>query len=149
MNRGSFFGSRIFDCSGAPGPWSEFRAERFPQEACGVCFRPGGACNGVPPGGIGTGAVDWNPDGRLGRTTMGNSFPPPREQDALELAENIMHHPVIRRGRVCHPPGEIGPVSGTPARGTGFHRMMVPRFLPLALDDIPLGPGTDMEGGTR
>jgi len=90
MKRGAFPGSRIFDCAGAPGAWAEFPAEGF-RRACGVRFRPGGVSSGVPLGGIGTGAVDWNPDGTLGRTTMFNSFTPPRGQDLpvffLETAE--------------------------------------------------------------
>ena len=89
--RGAFPGLRIFDCSGPAGEWGEFDAEGFDRRACGVRFRPGGAISGVPLGGIGTGAIDWNLDGTLGRTTMFNSFTPPREQDVpvffLETAE--------------------------------------------------------------
>lgn len=74
-----FHGPRIFDCEIPLREWSEFSAEGQPL-ASGVVFAPGDASSGVPLGGIGTGATDWNLDGTLGRTTIFNSFTPPREQ---------------------------------------------------------------------
>lgn len=86
----AFPGPRLFDCSLPLRKWAAFSAEGVP-EAAGVIFEPGDAVSGVPLGGIGTGATDWNLDGGLGRTTIFNSFTPPREQSVpvffLETAE--------------------------------------------------------------
>ena len=59
--------------------WSEFRAEGFSRPVCGVVFRAGQAVCGLPLGGIGTGCIDLNTDGTLGRCSVFNSFAPPRE----------------------------------------------------------------------
>lgn len=65
--------------------WQQFPADGFSQ-ACGVIFRPGQAVCGLPLGGIGTGCTDLNTDGTLGRTSIFNSFTPPREQKIPFLA---------------------------------------------------------------
>ena len=68
--------------------WAEFRAEGFLNPVCGVIYRAGQAVCGLPLGGIGTGCMDLNTDGTLGRCSIFNSFAPPRElqQSFLALA---------------------------------------------------------------
>ena len=66
--------------------WREFPASGFEEPACGVIFAPGDASCGLPLGGIGTGCVDLNPDGTLGRCSIFNSFVPPRELDQPFMA---------------------------------------------------------------
>jgi uncharacterized protein (DUF608 family) len=63
-----------------PGPeWVEFEAEGFSRPVTGVIYRDGEAVHGMPLGAIGTGYVNLDTDGTLGRCTLFNSFVPPRE----------------------------------------------------------------------
>lgn len=57
---------------------SEFAADGFTAPVCGIVFEGGQARTGVPLGGIGAGWLDLNTDGLLGRTSIFNSFAPPR-----------------------------------------------------------------------
>src|SRR5580765_6118390 len=68
--------------------WAEFGAKGFLRPVCGVIYRAGQAVCGLPLGGIGTGCMDLNTDGTLGRCSIFNSFAPPRElnQPFLGLA---------------------------------------------------------------
>lgn len=66
--------------------WLEFPTHDFPQPVAGIIFGAGDVSCGVPLGGLGTGCVDLNPDGLLGRCSLFNSFAPPRELDFPLLA---------------------------------------------------------------
>ena len=66
--------------------WAEFAAEGFSIPVCGVIYHAGQAVCGLPLGGIGTGCLDLNTDGTLGRCSVFNSFVPPRELNAPFLA---------------------------------------------------------------
>jgi len=59
--------------------WQQFRAEGFAEDVCGIVFRRDEATRGMPLGGIGTGCLDLNCDGKLGLCSIFNSFVPPRE----------------------------------------------------------------------
>jgi uncharacterized protein (DUF608 family) len=69
-----------------PLQWQSFRAKGFSRSVCGVVYSAGQAACGAPLGGIGTGCLDLNTDGRLGRCSAFNSFVPPRELDEPFLA---------------------------------------------------------------
>jgi uncharacterized protein (DUF608 family) len=68
----------IFPDTVPPGEWDEFAADGFTAPVSGVVFEGGQPRTGVPLGGIGTGWIDLNTDGLLGRTSIFNSFAPPR-----------------------------------------------------------------------
>ncbi len=59
--------------------WVEFSAQGYSQPAFGVVYRGGQVHFGVPLGGVGTGWVDLNSDGTLGRFSIFNThrFPKP------------------------------------------------------------------------
>jgi len=59
--------------------WSEFTARGFGSPVSGMIIHEGGAQPGVPLGGIGTGCVDIKRNGHLGRSSIFNSFAPPRD----------------------------------------------------------------------
>lgn len=59
--------------------FTEFDAEGFSSKVTGVIHRGGRAIGGVPLGGLGTGYVDLNTDGRLGKCTIFNNWPSPRD----------------------------------------------------------------------
>lgn len=69
----------IFPENVPQGEWTEFLAEGFAKPVCGIVFRDEQVTAGVPLGGIGTGCVDLNGNGCLGRASLFNSFAPPRE----------------------------------------------------------------------
>lgn len=73
--------------------WLEFRAAGFPREVSGVVFRAGQASCGVPLGGVGTGCMDLDTDGTLGRCSIFNTFVPHHVLAAPFLA-------LANRGRV-------------------------------------------------
>ena len=73
--------------------WLEFRAAGFAREVSGVVFRGGQASCCVPLGGLGTGCIDLNTDGTLGRCSIFNTFVPHRELSAPFLA-------LVNRGQV-------------------------------------------------
>jgi uncharacterized protein (DUF608 family) len=66
--------------------WLEFPAEGYPESVPGVIFRAGQASCGVPLGGIGTGCIDLDTEGTLGRCSIFNSFVPPRVLDTPFVA---------------------------------------------------------------
>jgi uncharacterized protein (DUF608 family) len=68
----------IFPDSVPTDQWTEFSADGFADRVSGIVFEAGQPRTGVPLGGIGTGWVDLNTDGLLGRTSIFNSFAPPR-----------------------------------------------------------------------
>lgn len=57
----------------------EFAASGFPRGAVGVVYDAATVKQGVPLGGIGTGYLDFNPDGTLGLCSIFNQFVPPRK----------------------------------------------------------------------
>jgi uncharacterized protein (DUF608 family) len=59
--------------------WLEFSARGFPMAVPGIIFNPADTSCGIPLGGLGTGCMDLNTDGLLGRCSIFNSFAPPRE----------------------------------------------------------------------
>jgi uncharacterized protein (DUF608 family) len=59
--------------------WAQFTAEGFSKPVSGVVFCDEEVVPGVPLGGIGTGCIDLNSNGCLGRCSIFNSFAPPRE----------------------------------------------------------------------
>jgi uncharacterized protein (DUF608 family) len=59
--------------------WIEFAADGFDSPASGMVFHEGGSQPGVPLGGIGTGCVDVKRNGHFGRSSLFNSFAPPRD----------------------------------------------------------------------
>lgn len=68
----------VFPDTVPAGQWTEFAADGFTAPVSGVVFEGGEPQTGIPLGGIGTGWVDLNTDGLLGRTSIFNSFAPPR-----------------------------------------------------------------------
>lgn len=81
--------SRLFDVDAEPLAWREFAAEGFSRPVCGVIYRAGEAVCGLPLGGMGTGCIDLNTDGLLGRASIFNSFIPQRELNAPFLAVSV------------------------------------------------------------
>ena len=69
--------------------WTEFAGPAFTVPVAGIIFENGVCPTGVPLGGIGTGFLDLNPDGRWGRGSIYNSFAPPREFYAPWLSVDI------------------------------------------------------------
>ncbi len=66
--------------------WLEFPAEGFSSPVCGIIHRAGESLCGIPLGGIGTGCMDLNTEGTLGRASIFNTFVPPREINQPFLA---------------------------------------------------------------
>jgi uncharacterized protein (DUF608 family) len=84
---------RLFDVGAVGLKWSEFKAEGFHHPVPGIIYRAGGSACGLPLGGIGTGCVDLDTDGTLGRCSIFNSFVPPRALNTpflgLALGEEV------------------------------------------------------------
>ena len=57
----------------------ELGAPGFPRKAVGVVYDAASVKQGVPLGGIGTGYVDFNPDGTLGLCSIFNRLAPPQK----------------------------------------------------------------------
>lgn len=71
--------NRLFDAN-PDTDWATFAADGFDAPVAGRRVSPSsGTCCGVPLGGLGTGALDIQPDGTLGFSTL---FPAERRQDA-------------------------------------------------------------------
>jgi uncharacterized protein (DUF608 family) len=81
--------SRLFTTDVGPLGWREFSANGFSRPVCGVVYRAGESVCGLPLGGLGTGCIDLNTDGLLGRASIFNSFTPPREIDQPFLAVSV------------------------------------------------------------
>jgi uncharacterized protein (DUF608 family) len=81
--------SRLFTIDAEPPKWREFPADGFSRPVCGVVYRAGESVCGLPLGGLGTGCVDLNTDGLLGRASIFNSFTPPRELNLPFLALKV------------------------------------------------------------
>ncbi|MHB9037977.1 MAG: GH116 family glycosyl hydrolase [Armatimonadota bacterium] len=79
-------GSRLFSSDLDELKWLEFPADGFSKPVCGVVYRAGQSTCGVPLGGIGTGCIDLDTDATLGRSSIFNSFAPPRELNMPFLA---------------------------------------------------------------
>lgn len=69
--------------------WSTFTAEGFKSPVAGVIFRTGQSTCGVPLGGIGTGCIDLDTDGSLGRCSIFNTFVPHRTLGLPFLALSV------------------------------------------------------------
>ncbi len=82
----------LFDVAAPRKQWREFTAAGFSRPVPGIIFDPAGARCGIPLGGLGTGCVDLNTDGRLGRSSLFNSFAPPRELNFSFLALTVANH---------------------------------------------------------
>lgn len=61
--------------------WIEFEANGFSSPVSGVVYEAGQSSCGLPLGGIGTGCMDLDTDGTLGRCSIFNSVAPPRVLD--------------------------------------------------------------------
>lgn len=59
--------------------WSQFLADGFDLPVSGIVFDRGNGQPGMPLGGIGTGCIDVKRNGHLGRSSIFNSFAPPRD----------------------------------------------------------------------
>jgi len=77
---------RIFPIDLPEVQWNEFSAEGFSAPVAGVMYRAGQSSCGIPLGGVGTGCVDLDTDGTLGRCSIFNSFVPHRVLAAPFLA---------------------------------------------------------------
>jgi non-lysosomal glucosylceramidase len=64
----------------------EFSADGFTHPVAGVVYRGGRAVEGMPLGGLGTGYISLNTDGTLGKCTIFNTWPKPRELNSPFLA---------------------------------------------------------------
>jgi len=64
----------------------EFSADGFTHPVVGVVYQGGKAVGGVPLGGLGTGYIDLNTDGTLGKCTIFNSWPKPQDLNLPFLA---------------------------------------------------------------
>jgi len=78
--------ARLFPIELEELQWLRFAADGFSRPVCGIVYRAGQSVCGLPLGGLGTGCVDLNTEGTLGRATIFNSFTPPREINAPFLA---------------------------------------------------------------
>jgi uncharacterized protein (DUF608 family) len=85
-------GGRLFPAGLPHLEWLEFAAEGYPHNVPGVIFAADQASSGVPLGGIGTGCIDLNTDGTFGRSSIFNSFVPPRVLDLPFAALNAGDH---------------------------------------------------------
>lgn len=85
--------SELFPSDLPTGQWQEFSAAGFALPVCGVVFNAGETSCGLPLGGIGTGCLDLNTDGTLGRCSIFNTFVPHRELNrpflALAVGEQV------------------------------------------------------------
>lgn len=81
--------TRLFSIDTEPLAWREFSADGFCRPVCGVVYRAGESVCGLPLGGLGTGCIDLNTDGLLGRASIFNSFTPPRDLNVPFLAVNV------------------------------------------------------------
>lgn len=70
--------SKLFSADIAELQWLEFEADGFGKPVCGIVYRAGESTCGLPLGGIGTGCMDLDTDGTFGRSSVFNSFTPPR-----------------------------------------------------------------------
>ncbi|MCS6860246.1 MAG: GH116 family glycosyl-hydrolase, partial [Abditibacteriales bacterium] len=86
--------------------FASFEAEGFAHPVVGVIYDGAEAVQGVPLGGLGTGYVDFNANGTLGKCTMFNSFPQPRDLNAPFLA--LTYGSAVRVLTVTPPPGTRG-----------------------------------------
>ena len=59
--------------------WTSIQTPDFNSAVPGVVYRKGQAREGIPLGGLGTGYVDFDVDGTLGRCTAFSSYVPPRD----------------------------------------------------------------------
>jgi len=78
--------AKLFTIDGEGPRWRDFPADGFSGRVCGVIYRGGESSCGMPLGGIGTGCMDLDTDGTLGRCSIFNSFTPPRVLSAPFLA---------------------------------------------------------------
>jgi len=69
--------------------WAECRAQSFLNPVYGVIYRTKQAVYDLPLNDIGTGCMDLNTDGTLGRCSIFNSFAPPRELNQSFLALGV------------------------------------------------------------
>ncbi|MCL5105424.1 MAG: GH116 family glycosyl hydrolase [Armatimonadetes bacterium] len=66
--------------------YQEFTADGFAKPVCGIIYRAGQSSCGAPVGGIGTGCMDIDTNGAIGRSSIFNSFAPPRDLNTPFLA---------------------------------------------------------------
>ena len=69
---------RLFPVDLPEMQWLTYPAEGFKSPVAGAIFRAGQSSCGVPLGGIGTGCIDLDTDGTLGRCSIFNTFVPHR-----------------------------------------------------------------------
>lgn len=75
---GAFMPGALFDVAALPTQLQQFRVEGLANDVFGTVY-PGGALEdgGMPLGGVGTGYVCVDTDGRFGKTSIFNRFPSP------------------------------------------------------------------------
>src|SRR5579885_2348526 len=75
--------SRAWPFDAAPsGTWSRFPAAGFSEGACGLVFRGAELKIGVPLGGLGTGYMTIEGDGKIGTHSIYNDLVPPKKHFA-------------------------------------------------------------------
>jgi len=78
--------STFFDDSAPCGVLKEFQAEGFRSPVVGIIYDSPLPSSGVPLGALGTGFIEFRPDGTLGQCSILNDFVPPRELSTAFLA---------------------------------------------------------------
>ena len=81
--------SQVWPFDAAPtGKWSRFAASGFSEPACGLIFRGAELKSGVPLGGLGTGYMTIEGDGKIGTHSIFNDLVPPKKYSADWLLIN-------------------------------------------------------------
>lgn len=95
--------ARLFPADVPYAEWQQFAAEGFQKPVCGIIFCSGETSRGMPLGGIGTGCIDLNGDGRLGLCSIFNSFVPPRDLNSplLQISLDGESFPLTPSSRGC------------------------------------------------
>lgn len=96
----------LFPPQTPPRQFAPFEAEGFAHPVVGVVYEGAEVSQGVPLGGLGTGYVDFNANGTLGKCTMFNSFPQPRHLNAPFLS--LTYGSAVRVLTVTPPEGIRG-----------------------------------------
>jgi uncharacterized protein (DUF608 family) len=69
--------------------WTQFTASGYRRPVVGVIYRDGQVKPGMPLGGLGTGYINLDTNGNLGRCTVFGSYVPPRELDTPLLGLSV------------------------------------------------------------
>jgi uncharacterized protein (DUF608 family) len=69
----------LFEKEISENQFTEFAADGYKHAVAGVVYQGGNAVGGVPLGGLGTGYIDLNTNGTLGKCTAFDGWPKPEE----------------------------------------------------------------------